>query len=83
LTLGEHRPLVAVTFPVERDVLAGRFGDAARAEPVAGLPERERSRTLQAADVLFVWNWQRELRPGERESLGARFVQLLSAGVWN
>ena len=79
--MGEHRPLVAVTFPVEREVLAGLFGDAARAEPVADLPERERSRTLHAADVLFVWNWQRELRPGERESLGARFVQLLSAGA--
>jgi phosphoglycerate dehydrogenase-like enzyme len=77
----EHRPLVGVTFPVERDVLAGLFGDAARVEPVADLPEQERSRTLRAADVLFVWNWQRELRPAERESLGARFVQLLSAGA--
>jgi len=77
----EHRPLVAVTFPAQRDVLAELFGDAARAESVAHLPEQERTRILEAAEVLFVWNWQRELRPAERETLHPRFVQLLSAGA--
>jgi phosphoglycerate dehydrogenase-like enzyme len=81
LAMSEHRPLVAVTFPVEKDGLAELFGDTARAESVADLPEQERIRTLRAADVLFVWNWQRELRPAERRTLSARFVQLLSAGA--
>ena len=77
----EHRPLVAVTFPAQRERLAGLFGDAARVVPVADLPEQERARTLRAADVLFVWNWRRELRPGESRTLHPRFVQLLSAGA--
>jgi phosphoglycerate dehydrogenase-like enzyme len=75
------RPLVAVTFPVSPDTLAELFGDAARAVSVADLPEPERSRTLQAADVLFVWNWRSELRPAETGTLRPRFVQLLSAGA--
>jgi phosphoglycerate dehydrogenase-like enzyme len=79
--MSEHRPLVAVTFPMDKDGLAELFGDAARAEPVADLPEQERSRTLRAADVLLVWNWHKELRPAETETLRARFVQLLSAGA--
>lgn len=79
--MAEHRPLVAVTFPAAKDRLASLFGDAARVEPVAGLPDPERTRTLQAADVLLAWNWQRELRPAEGPTLGARFVQLLSAGA--
>jgi phosphoglycerate dehydrogenase-like enzyme len=79
--MSEHRPLVAVTFPMDKDGLAELFGDAARAAPVADLPEQERSRTLRAADVLLVWNWHKELRPAETETLRARFVQLLSAGA--
>jgi glycerate dehydrogenase len=79
--MGEHRPLVAVTFPVGREVLAELSGDGARVEPVADLPDQERTRTLRAAEVLFVWNWRRELRPAEGPTLGARFVQLLSAGA--
>ncbi len=79
--MGEDRPLVAVTFPVGKEQLAELFGDAARAEAVADLLDQERARTLQAADVLWVWNWRRELRPGEGPTLGARFVQLLSAGA--
>src|SRR5918912_2250543 len=79
--MGARRPLVAVTFPAEKDALAGLFGDAARVEPVAGLPDPERTATLRAADALLVWNWRRELRPGEGPDLGVRFVQLLSAGA--
>jgi len=77
----EDRPLVAVTFPVDEQRLAEPFGDAAWVEPVADLPDEERTRTLRAADVLLVWNWRRELRPGEGPTLPARFVQLLSAGA--
>ena len=79
--MADDRPLVAVTFPLGRDQLAELFGGGIRAEVVAGLPEGERARTLKAADALLVWNWQRELRPEEGPALGARFVQLLSAGA--
>jgi phosphoglycerate dehydrogenase-like enzyme len=79
--MGEGRPLVAVTFPVGEERLAELLGQVARAEVVTDLPDQERARTLQAADVLWVWNWRRELRPGEGPALAARFVQLLSAGA--
>jgi hypothetical protein len=79
--MGEHRPLVAVTFPADTERLAELLGDAAQVEPVADLPDSERTRTLAAADVLFAWNWRRELRPEEGPTLGAKFVQLLSAGA--
>jgi phosphoglycerate dehydrogenase-like enzyme len=79
--MGRDRPLVAVTFRVDRERLAGLFAGAARAEAVGDLPDEERTPALQAADVLFTWNWRRELRPEEGPTLSARFVQLLSAGV--
>jgi phosphoglycerate dehydrogenase-like enzyme len=79
--MADDRPLVAVTFPLERDQLAGLFGDEVRAESVVGVSEEERARTLGAADALLVWNWRREFRPGEGPMLDARFVQLLSAGA--
>jgi phosphoglycerate dehydrogenase-like enzyme len=78
---GGQRPLVAVTFPAWPERLAELFGGTARVVPVAGLPEGERRRALAAAEVLFVWNWRRELRPEERPALRPRFVQLLSAGA--
>ncbi len=68
--MGEHRPLVAVTFPADTERLAELLGDAAQVEPVADLPDPERTRTLAAADVLFAWNWRRELRPEEGPTLG-------------
>ena len=76
-----QRPLVAVTFPAGRERLDELLGDAARVATVADLAEQERGRVLGAADVLFVWNWRRELRAGERRGLRPRFVQLLSAGA--
>src|SRR5215475_1280723 len=79
--MGEHPPLVAVTFPLDRDRLAGLFGDGVRAEPVAGLPAPARARVLGAADALLVSNWRKELWPEEGPTLDARFVQLLSAGA--
>ncbi|HYY79981.1 MAG TPA: NAD(P)-dependent oxidoreductase, partial [Actinomycetes bacterium] len=79
--MAEDRPLVTVTFPAGKDGLAGLFGEAARVEPVADLPDQQRTSTLRAADVLLSLNWRRELRPGEGPTLGARFVQLLSAGA--
>ena len=74
-------PLVAVTFPARQERLDELFGGAARVAAVADLAEQERVRVLRAADVLFVWNWRRELRPAERKALRPRFVQLLSAGA--
>jgi phosphoglycerate dehydrogenase-like enzyme len=79
--MGEDHPLVAVTFPVDRQALAELFGDEARVELVADMPDQERARTLRAAEVLLVWNWRRELRSGEGPALGVRLVQLLSAGA--
>src|ERR687887_708327 len=79
--MAEDRPLVAVPSPAGKDGLAGLFGEAARVEPVADLPDQQRTSTLRAADVLLSLNWRRELRPGEGPTLGARFVQLLSAGA--
>lgn len=79
--MGERRPLVAVTFPADKDGLAELLGRAAGVETVADLPDPERARTLQAASVVFAWNWRNELRPSEGPALGARFVQLLSAGA--
>ncbi len=64
--MGEHRPLVAVTFPADTERLAELLGDAAQVEPVADLPDPERTRTLAAADVLFAWNWRRELRRADQ-----------------
>jgi phosphoglycerate dehydrogenase-like enzyme len=77
--MADGRPLVAVTFHLDREQLAELFGDEVRAESVAGMPEEERARTLEAADALLVWNWRRELWPEEGPALGARFVQLISA----
>lgn len=48
---------------------------------VAGLDDAGRRRAMAAADALLVWNWSRELRPGEGPELSARFVQLISAGA--
>jgi phosphoglycerate dehydrogenase-like enzyme len=77
----EDLPLVAVTFRVGSELPAMLSADAAHWEVVTGLPDDERSRMLQAADVVFAWNWRREVRPDEGPTLGARFVQLLSAGA--
>src|SRR6266487_535549 len=79
--MADGRPLVAVTFHLDGEQLAELFGDEVRAESVAGMPEEERARTLEAADALLVWNWRRELWPEEGPALGARFVQLISAGA--
>jgi phosphoglycerate dehydrogenase-like enzyme len=79
--MADAPPLVAVTFPLGRERLAELFGDEVRAETVAGLPGEERARTLEAADALLVWNWRQELGPEEAAPLGARFVQLVSAGA--
>jgi phosphoglycerate dehydrogenase-like enzyme len=79
--MAEDGPLVAVTFPLDRDRLTELFGDGVRAEPAAGLSDAERARVLGAADALLVGNWRRELRPGEGPTLDVRFVQLLSAGA--
>lgn len=79
--MGKDRPLVAVTFPVDSNSLAELFRNAASAEAIADLPEKERARALRSADALFVWNWRRELRLGERLGPGVGFIQLLSAGA--
>jgi phosphoglycerate dehydrogenase-like enzyme len=76
-----QRPLVVVTFPAQQERLDELFGGVAQVAAVADLAERERGRALGAADVLFVWNWRRELRPAERRAARPRFVQLLSAGA--
>jgi hypothetical protein len=54
--MADGRLLVAVTFHVDGEQLAELFGDEVRAESVAGMPEEERARTLEAADALLVWN---------------------------
>jgi phosphoglycerate dehydrogenase-like enzyme len=81
--MADDRPLVAVTFPLDRERLAELFGEQeqVRAEPVAGLSEPERARVLAGADALLVWNWRREIPEGLGPTLDARFVQLLSAGA--
>ncbi|HZD68408.1 MAG TPA: 2-hydroxyacid dehydrogenase [Actinomycetes bacterium] len=79
--MADDRPLVAVTFRMEPERVAELFGDEVRARSLAGLPEEERARTVAAADALLVWNWGRELRRGEGPTLGARLVQLMSAGA--
>jgi glycerate dehydrogenase len=79
--MADDSPLVAVTFRLGRERLADLFGGAVRAESLDGLPDDERARTLGVADALLVGSWRRELRPEEGPALGARFVQLLSAGA--
>src|SRR6266487_3490757 len=79
--MADGRPLVAVTFHLDGEQLAELFADDVRAESVAGMPEEARARTLEAADALLVWNWRREFWPEEGPALGARFVQLISAGA--
>lgn len=75
------RPVVAVTFDADRPLLEERLHGVAAVELVAGEPAGRRRRALEAADVVFAWNWRRELAPGEARGLRARFVQLLSAGA--
>jgi phosphoglycerate dehydrogenase-like enzyme len=79
--MADDRPLVAVSFRMEPERVAELFGDQVRACSVADLPEEQRARTVAAADALLVWNWRREFPPGEGPTLGARFVQLVSAGA--
>jgi phosphoglycerate dehydrogenase-like enzyme len=75
------RPVVAVTFEAERTLLESLFGDAAEVRLLAGAPAEARRRAFESADVVFAWNWRREVDPGEARGLPARFVQMLSAGV--
>jgi phosphoglycerate dehydrogenase-like enzyme len=57
------------------------LGDAASVEMVGDLAGQDRGRVIRLADVLFVWNWAREVRPGEGRRSKARLVQLISAGA--
>ncbi|HMK63835.1 MAG TPA: 2-hydroxyacid dehydrogenase [Acidimicrobiales bacterium] len=72
---------MAVTFSPVDDTMVGDLGDLADVRSTVGAPDDERARTLEGADVLFSWNYAKELRPGEGAALGARFVQLISAGA--
>lgn len=73
---------VAVTFPWADPQRIGRqLGDDVTVTAVHELDDDDRGRALREADALLVWNWRRELRPGEGPSLPARFVQLVSAGA--
>lgn len=73
---------VAVTFPRADPGRIGRqLGDGVTVTAVDGLDDDARARALGEADALLVWNWPREMRPGEGPPLPARFVQLISAGA--
>jgi phosphoglycerate dehydrogenase-like enzyme len=48
---------------------------------VGDLADQDRARLIRLADVLFVWNWAREVRPEEGTRSEARLVQLISAGA--
>lgn len=74
------RSVVLVTFgPVGE--LAERIGPKAEVRSLRGLQGDERRRALADADVLLMWNWRRELTADDADALGARFVQLVSAGA--
>lgn len=73
--------LVAITFGPPSGTLRRALGDDADLVSLSGADDDERARILEAADVLFVWNWGREIRPGEGRRLPTRFVQLVSAGA--
>jgi glycerate dehydrogenase len=72
---------VVVTFEHAAGEVAELLAGDAVVENVVGLPDAERARALASADVLYAWNWRRELRSEEGPVLNARFVQMLSAGV--
>jgi len=75
------RALVVITFAPLDDKMADALGDLADLRSTVGLPDDERARLLHKADVLFSWNYAKELRPGEVPLLSTRFVQLISAGA--
>jgi len=73
--------VVTITFgPVDAS-MKEVLGPDVELRSVAGVPDDERSRILAESDVLFCWNFAREVRPGEGRALPARFVQLVSAGA--
>lgn len=78
---GGATAVVTITFgPVDASMKEA-LGPDVELRSVAGVPDDERSRILAESDVLFCWNFAREIRPGERRTLPARFVQLVSAGA--
>jgi glycerate dehydrogenase len=73
--------VVAVTFRAGKDRMVELFGDAASVTMVGDLADQNRAEVIRSADVLFVWNWAREVRRGEGSQSKARLVQLISAGA--
>lgn len=85
MTNPEPKPVVVVTFPVGRadgERLRAGLSDAADVRFLAELADDERIPALEAASALLLWNWRREIRPGEPSAMnGIRFIQLVSAGA--
>ena len=75
-----HRPNVVVTFG-SADAVAQLVGAGAEVRALAGLQGEERRRVLAEADAVLCWNWPRELTAEDAAAVGARFVQLISAGA--
>lgn len=73
--------VVTVTFGPADASMAEVLGPGVELRSVAGATDEERARILAESDVLFCWNFAREIRSGEGRSLPARFVQLVSAGA--
>jgi len=60
--MSQGRPLVVVTFERASEELPELLGEEAVVENIAALPDAERAQALASADVLYAWNWRRELR---------------------
>lgn len=79
--MSSSRPTVVVTFAPVDDALTTALGGLAELRSTAGLPDDERRPVLDEADVLFSFNFTREVPAGYGPGLPARFVQLISAGA--
>jgi phosphoglycerate dehydrogenase-like enzyme len=75
------RPVVTVTFGPVDTAMKEVLGPDVDVRSVAGASDEERSAILAVSDVLFCWNFAREIGADEGPQLPARFVQLVSAGA--
>ena len=78
--MAQRLPVVAVTFG-SADAIGEMLGPIAEVRSTRGIGDEDRRRLLADAEALLVWNWRREILPEDVAVLGARFVQLVSAGA--